>query len=109
MPGSSLTAPESRTVLRSAPMPSPGSDAGPLARTCARGVKAVADLIEDASVVYDEDVPPTVPPGETLAQWRAERAPRIRHPRLHRASVLLRRLVRRLHGTVIHMRTDRLP
>jgi hypothetical protein len=90
-------------------MPSPRSDAGPLARSCARGVNAVADLIEDASVVYDEEVPPTVPPGETLAQWRAERAPRIRHPRLHRASLLLRRVVRRLDGTVIDTRADRLP
>lgn len=90
-------------------MPSPPSDTSPFARTCARGVNAIADLIEDASVEYDEDVPPTVPPGETLPQWRAEHAPRIRHPRLHRLSLRLRRLVRRLDGTVIDTRYDRLP
>ena len=90
-------------------MPSPPSEAGPLARTCARGVNAIAELIEDASVVYDDELPPTVPPGETLAAWRAERARRIRHPRLHRLSLWLRRLVRRLDGTVIDTRFDRLP
>jgi hypothetical protein len=89
-------------------MPSPRSDAGPLAHTCARGVNAIAELIEDASVVYDEEVPPTVPEGETLAAWRAEHAPRIRHPRLHQLSLRLRRLVRRLDGTVIDTRFDRL-
>jgi hypothetical protein len=90
-------------------MPSPRSEASPLARTCARGVNAVADLIEDASVVYDDALPPTVPPGETLGEWRAEHAPRVRHPRLHRLSLLLRRLVRRLDGTVIDTQFDRLP
>jgi hypothetical protein len=80
-----------------------------LARSCARGVNAIADLIEDASVVYDDELPPTVPPGETLGAWRAERAPRIRHPRLHRLSLRLRRLVRRLDGTVIDTRSERLP
>ena len=72
-------------------------------------MNAIAELIEDASVVYDEDVPPTVPAGETLDDYRAERRPRIRHPRLHRVSLWLRRLVRRLDGTVIDTQFDRLP
>jgi hypothetical protein len=90
-------------------MPSPASDAGPIARTCARGVNAIADLVEDASMVYDDALPPTVPPGETLAEWRAQHARRVRHPRLHRVSVVLRHVVRRLDGTVIDTQADRLP
>jgi hypothetical protein len=90
-------------------MPSPPSEASRLARTCARGVNAIAELIEDASVVYADEEPPTVPAGETLDEYRAARAPRIRHPRLHRLALWLRRLVRRLDGTVIDTRYDRLP
>jgi hypothetical protein len=89
-------------------MPSPASEASPLARTCARGVNAIAELIEDASVVYDDEEPPSVPAGETLDDYRAQRRPRIRHPRLHRVSLWLRRLVRRLDGTIIDTRYDRL-
>jgi hypothetical protein len=72
-------------------------------------MNAIANLVEDASMVYDDAVPPTVPPGETLAEWRAQHARRIRHPRLHRVSVLLRRAVRKLDGTVIDTRAERLP
>ena len=90
-------------------MPSPPSEAGPVARTCARGMDAIADLVEDASVVYDDAVPPTVPPGETLDEWRAQHARRVRHRRLHHVSVVLRHAARRLDGTVIDTRGERLP
>lgn len=90
-------------------MPSRRSEANPLARSCARCVDTIADLIEDASVVYDEDVPPSVPPGETLAEWRTEHTRRIRHPRLLHVGLRLRRVVRRLEGPVINTRGDQLP
>ena len=55
------------------------------------------------SFQYDADSPPTVPPGERLDEWRHARA-QPRKPR-RRASILLRRIARRLDGNVISRRS----
>ena len=57
---------------------------------------------------YDADLPPDVPPGESLADWGHEQALR-RHPHADaprsRLARRIRRVARRLDGRVIDTRT----
>lgn len=90
---------------------------------CARALDRAAELIDEPAAeaeapvirpsppstafAYDTDLPPDVPPGESLAAWHHEHAQRRREaaaPR-NRMAARIRRLARRLDGRIIDTHT----
>ncbi|HYY05655.1 MAG TPA: hypothetical protein VE997_03705 [Candidatus Limnocylindria bacterium] len=74
-------------------------------RTCAEALDRAARTVEpelETDFGYDPEMPPSIPPGETVEEWRRERsgAGPSSSPR-GRLARLLRRAAHRLDGSVI--------